>query len=105
FLARTNCGVEFIMVGNVVAMQALRACLKIGRRISIGHAQGLQIRHDLARLGKREPAIELQSVGRTGNARMLFCCHFERSRETISNDKIQMTNDETNPNEQNPKWR
>src|SRR6266496_863621 len=37
--------------------------------------QRMQIRHNLARLSKGEPAIELQSVSRTGNARMFFVCH------------------------------
>src|ERR687892_2842547 len=101
------------MVGNVVAVQAFCACLEIGRCISIRHAQPVQIRHDRARLGEREPAIELQSVGRTGNTWMaLLChilCHSERRRGTISNDEIRMTrlraasawqaNDETNPND------
>jgi hypothetical protein len=27
-------------------------------------------------------------------------CHVEQSRDSISNDEIRMTNDETNPNEE-----
>ena len=61
-LPRADRRVEFIVIGNVVAMEALRARLEIRRGISIGHAQRMQIRHNLARLSKGEPAIELQSV-------------------------------------------
>src|SRR5207247_5749197 len=82
FLTRTNHGVEFVMVGDVVAVQALGACLKMGRRVSIGHTQGMQIRYDLTCLSEREPAIELQSVGRTGNARMLFFCYMSFQAES-----------------------
>ena len=68
------------MVGDVVAVQAFRACLEIRRRISISHAQRMQIWHDLTRLSKGEPAIELQSVGRTGNSR----CFILSSQSKIS---------------------
>ncbi len=71
-LPRADYRVELVMVGDVVTVQAFRACLEIGRCISIRHAQRMQVRDDLARLSEGEPAIELQSVGRTGNARMFF---------------------------------
>ena len=38
------------MVGDVVAVQAIRVCLKIRRRIRIAYAEGMQIRNNLARL-------------------------------------------------------
>src|SRR4029453_16752119 len=60
--ARTYRGVHLVMISDVVAVQALGASLKIGRRINIAHAQLVQIRQDLARLRKREPPIKLQSV-------------------------------------------
>src|SRR5439155_9828042 len=69
--ARTDCRVQLVVVGNVVAVQAIRTCLKIWRRINIAHAECVEIRHDLARLRKREPTIELQSVGAGWDARLL----------------------------------
>src|SRR6266567_23533 len=82
--AGTNRRVEFVMIGNVVTMQALCARLEIRRCISVAHTERVQIRHDLARLRKSEPAIELQPVGASRNAWMVLLCHIichsERSR-------------------------
>jgi hypothetical protein len=47
------------MISDVVTVQALRAGLKIGRRVYIAYTQLVQIRDDLARLRKRKPPIEL----------------------------------------------
>ena len=83
--ARTNRRIQFIMVGNVVPVQTLRAGLKIGRGVNIAYAHSVQIRHDLMRLGKREPPIKLESVRAGRNARVLahhsaISSHSERSR-------------------------
>ena len=37
-LARSDRGVEFIMIGNFVTVQALGARLKVGRRVAVAHA-------------------------------------------------------------------
>ena len=70
-LLRTDCLVEFVVIGNVVAVQTVRAGLKIGRRINVAHAERAQIRNDLARLREGEPAVELQPVGAGWNSWML----------------------------------
>src|SRR5262245_7805518 len=62
------------MVSDIVAVETLRACLKVRRRIDVAHSERVQIRHDLARLRKREPPIELQPVSRGGDAWM-SCGH------------------------------
>src|SRR5438093_13285646 len=87
------------MIGDVVAMQTIRARLKIGRRVNVTNSQCSQIRHDLACLGKSELAIELQAVGADWNTRPLLFGHIMSSRvETpISNDEIRMTKSETVP--------
>ena len=56
---RTDRRVQLVMISDVIAVQALGAGLKIGRRVNIAHSQRVQIRDDLARLRKREPPIEL----------------------------------------------
>ncbi len=73
------------MIGDVVAMQALGAGLKIRRGIYIAYSERVQIRDSFTRLRKREPPIELQPVGARGNARVFarhdaISCHSERSR-------------------------
>ncbi len=98
--ARADRRVQLVVIGDVVAVQAVRARLKIRRRINIAHAQRMQIRHDLARLGKCEPAIELQSVGAGWDAEMLLPCHAACGRDYILNDEYRMTNVETNPNDE-----
>ena len=70
FLARADRGIQLVVIGDVVAVQALRARLKIGRRIAIADPERVQIRHDLARLRKGELPVELQPVGRARNARV-----------------------------------
>ncbi len=67
--ARTDRGVQLVVIGDVVTVQAFRARLKIGRRVAIADSERMQIRHDLARLRKGELPVELQPVGRGGNAR------------------------------------
>src|SRR5947208_7742381 len=67
------------MVGNVIAVQALRARLKIGRCVNIAHPERSQIRHNLDRLRKCERLIELQSIGAGWNTRMIF---FHRRKQT-----------------------
>src|SRR5439155_17407087 len=91
--------VQLVMIGDVVAMQTIRARLKIGRRVNVTNSQCSQIRHDLACLGKSELAIELQAVGADWNTRPLLFGHIMSSRvETpISNDEIRMTKSETVP--------
>src|SRR5881392_2263956 len=73
------------MISDVVAMQALGARLKIGRRIHVANSERVQICDDLARLPKREPPIKLQPICAGRNARVFAHClaissHSERSR-------------------------
>ncbi len=98
--ARADGGVQLVVIGNIVTMQSVRARLKIRRCIHVTNPQRVQIGHDLARLRKGEPAIELQPVGASWNARMSPVGHVEWNRDTSSNDEIRMTNDETNPNDE-----
>ena len=79
------------MIGDVVSVQAFRARLKIWRRINISHSQRIEIRHDLVRLGKREPAIELKPIGAGGDTWMLLPCHAACGRDYILNDEYRMT--------------
>src|SRR4029077_13849134 len=80
FFARTDRGIQFVVIGNVVTVQTSLARLKIGRSVGITYPELVQIRHYLARLRKRKLPVELQPVSATGNARMFFC-HVERSRD------------------------
>ena len=71
FFARTDGGIELVVIGDVVAVQAFRARLEIRRGISIADPSACKIRHDFPRLGKSEVPIELQPVGRGRDARVL----------------------------------
>ena len=88
--ARADCGVQLVMISDVVTMQAIRARLKIGRCVNVTNFQCIQIGHDLACLGKSEPAIELQPVGAGWNARMRFC----HGRKQTSNAQRPTSNTE-----------
>ena len=68
--ARADRRVELVVIGDVVAVQAFRARLKIRRRVTIADPERVEIRHDFPRLRKGELPIELQPVGRGGNARV-----------------------------------
>ena len=57
------------VIGNVVAVETLGARLKVGRGVAIADSEVVQIRHDGARIVKRERAVELQPVARSGDAR------------------------------------
>ena len=85
-VARADCRVEFIVIGNVVTVQTVRSCLKIWRCVNIAHTQFVQVRHDLACLREREPAVELQPVRATGNPRML-CLHERKKRRTLNAER------------------
>ena len=81
------------MIGDIVAVQAFPAHLKVRRRINIAHSQINQIRHDLTRLRKREPAIKLQSVRAGRNPRVIarhsaMSRHSERSRGCNAADQV-----------------
>ena len=76
--AGTDCRVEFVMIRNVVTVETFGARLKIRRCVSITHTERVQIRNNLARLRKSEPAVELQPIGASRNARMVLLCHFVR---------------------------
>src|SRR5437667_1566024 len=93
-LPRPDRSVELVVVGDVVAVQTVWARLEIRRCVHVTDSQCVEIGDDLACLRKSEPTIELQSVGATGNARVLLLCHAVRSHDTLSNDEIRMTNDE-----------
>ena len=64
-----NRGVQFVVIRNIVTVQALRPSLEIGRRITITDPERVQIRHDLPGLGKGELPVELQPVGGRRNPR------------------------------------
>ena len=74
-LARADRGIQLVVIGDVVAVEAFRPRLEIWRRIAIADPERVQIRHDFARLGKGELPVELQPVGRSGNARMSCSAH------------------------------
>ena len=85
--AGTDRRVEFVMIRNVVTVETLGARLKIRRCVSITHTERVQIGNNLARLRESEPAVELQPIGASRNARMVLLCHFvrhsKRSRGTL----------------------
>jgi hypothetical protein len=62
-------------------MQAIRAGLKIRRRVNVTDTELAQIRHDLARLREREPPVELQPVSASRNAWVLGLHSFSMIRE------------------------
>src|SRR5450759_3755246 len=78
------------MIRDIVAMQAIWASLKIRRCIGISNSQRVQVGHDLAGVRKSEPAIELQPVGASGNARVLLF----HSRKQTSNAQRLTSNTE-----------
>ena len=53
FLARTDRGIELVVIGDVVAVQTFGARLEIRRGVSIADPERVQIRHDFARLRER----------------------------------------------------
>jgi hypothetical protein len=69
-LARTDRVIQLVVIGNFVAMEALRPGLKIGRGITVADPERVKVGHESARLSKGELAVELKSVSRSGNARM-----------------------------------
>ena len=69
-LVRADRCVELVVIGDVVAVQAVRARLKIRRCIHVTDSQRVEIWDDLACLRKSEPPIELQSVSAGWNAWM-----------------------------------
>ena len=73
-LARPDRGIQLVVIGDVVTVQAFRARLEIGRRIAIADPERIQVRHDFPRLGKGELPVELQPVGRGRNARVFHVC-------------------------------
>ena len=70
FFARTDRGIELVVIGNVVAVQTFRPRLEIRRRITIGDPERVQIGHDFARLREGELAVELEPISGAGNARL-----------------------------------
>jgi hypothetical protein len=95
--AGTDGRVQLVVIGNVVTVQALRARLEIGRRITIADPERIEIRHDLPGLLKGELPIELQPVSRRWNAGMLLV-HGKRRTGNLNRisgmDRIQMPNRE-----------
>ena len=69
--ARPDCGVELVVIGDVVSVQALGAGLEIGRCVSMTDPKLIKIRHNFARLPEGEVLVELQAVGRDWNFWML----------------------------------
>ena len=74
--ARGDRRVELVMVGDVVAVQAVRARLKIRRCIHVTDSQRIEVWDNLACLRKGKPAIELQPIGAGWDP-----CHVGRSRD------------------------
>src|SRR5690242_14970299 len=64
-------GVELVVIGDVVPVQALGAGLEIGRSVGMTDPELIKIRHNFARLPEGEVLVELQAVGRDWNSWML----------------------------------
>jgi hypothetical protein len=58
-LPGADLGIERAVIDDVVAVQASRAGLEIGRTVHVGDTERGEIRHELGRARKRELAIEL----------------------------------------------
>ncbi len=67
-LARPDLGIELVVVVDVVSMHAAGRRLEQRRRIHMADAQIVEIRHHLTRLLEGEVLIELEAVGRCGDA-------------------------------------
>ena len=72
--ARPDCGVELVVIGDVVSVQALGAGLEIGRCVGMTDPKLIKIRHNFARLPEGEVLVELQAVGRGWDA-WITCLH------------------------------
>ncbi len=57
-----NLGVELIVVGDVVAVQAAGTRLEQRRGVNMGDAQALKVRHKLPRLLQAKARVKLQTV-------------------------------------------
>ena len=69
FRARPDGRVQLVVIGNVVAVQALGPRLEIRRSITVADPERVQVRHKSARLREGEVAIELEAISGAGNAR------------------------------------
>src|SRR5262249_12605737 len=91
--ARADRRVEVVVIGDVVAVQTIGARLKIRRSVHVAYSQRIEVWDNLAGLRKREPAVELQSVGAGWNARMVcgHSCNFlsfrAKSRNPVAKPK------------------
>jgi hypothetical protein len=57
-------GIEAVVIGNVIAMQAPGSCLKVGRSVQIRDSEIVEVRHDLRGVRKAEVQVELNAIGR-----------------------------------------
>ena len=59
-------GIQLVVVHDIIAVQASRLRLEIGRGIDIGDAELMQIGDDGCGVPEREVMVELQPVGCAG---------------------------------------
>ncbi len=65
---RADFRVEALVVGDVVAVHAAGPRLQVRRGVQVRDAQVAQVRDDGRRVAEREALVELQAVGRLGQA-------------------------------------
>src|SRR5690242_21540417 len=63
-------GVELVVIGDVVSVQALGARLEIRRCVGMTDPELVKIRHNFSRLLEGEVLAELQAIGRDWNSWM-----------------------------------
>ena len=69
--ARADRRVELVVIGNVVAVQAFRARLKVGRRVTIRHSKLMQVRNDRAGVLEGKLPIELEPICRNRDTQIV----------------------------------
>ena len=69
--ARADRGIELVVIGDVVTVQAFRARLKVGRRVTVRHSELMQIRNDLAGVLEGKLPIELESICRNRDTQII----------------------------------
>src|SRR5690349_19951539 len=68
-LRASNLGIQRVVINDIVAMHATRACAQIARGVTVADAERRKIRTQYRGLPKSELAVELQAVGRDWNGR------------------------------------
>ena len=72
-LTRSDLGIQFIVIVDVVSVHAAGRRLEQRRRIHVGDAEIVQVRHQFPRLLEGEVQVELQPIGRRGDAWPVWC--------------------------------